>query len=107
MLFSPRLQARHILIQREFEAGARIQCFEDELRQVFANLVSNSLDATADGGRLRVRIRKTIAAATDKAPGVRVTVADTGSGISKEMRKSIFEPFVSTKSDTGLGLGSG
>ncbi len=105
MLFGPRLQARHILIQREFEAGATIQCFEDELRQVFANLVSNSLDATADGGCLRVRIRKTIAAATDRAPGVRVTVADTGSGISKEMRKSIFEPFVSTKSDTGLGLG--
>lgn len=61
-LFGPRLQARHIAIQREFEATATIQCFEDELRQVFANLVSNSLDATAEGGRMRIRIRKAFSA---------------------------------------------
>ena len=37
--------------------------------------------------------------------GVRISVADTGSGIPEVIRKKIFEPFVSTKGDMGTGLG--
>ena len=37
--------------------------------------------------------------------GVRLTIADTGSGIHRDVRSSMFEPFVSTKGDTGTGLG--
>jgi len=38
-------------------------------------------------------------------PGVRITVADTGSGIPLENRKHLFEPFYTTKKDVGTGLG--
>jgi PAS domain S-box-containing protein len=102
MLFRPRLVARHIEIQSECEARAAICCFEDELRQVFANFVSNSLDATPDRGRLRVRIRKAV---SGDVAGVRVTVADTGCGIPTAIQRRIFEPFFSTKDATGIGLG--
>jgi PAS domain S-box-containing protein len=101
-LFGPRLMARRIEVKREMEEGACVTCFDDELRQVFANLVSNSLDATADGGRLRIRVRPTQATSR---PGVRVTVADTGYGIPHKVRARIFEPFFSTKDTTGIGLG--
>jgi signal transduction histidine kinase len=37
--------------------------------------------------------------------GVRLTIADSGSGIHPEVRDTLFEPFVSTKGDTGTGLG--
>jgi PAS domain S-box-containing protein len=97
-LFGPRLMARNIQVHRELQPGANLLCLDDELRQVFANLVSNSLDASADGERLRVRVRRV-------SGGIRVTVADTGCGIPVQMRKRIFEPFFSTKDATGIGLG--
>jgi PAS domain S-box-containing protein len=97
-LFGPRLMGRGIAVLRELQPGARILCFDDELRQVFANLVSNSLDAMAEQQRLRIRVRSV-------AGGIRVTVADTGCGIPAPVRKRIFEPFFSTKDTTGIGLG--
>jgi len=102
MLFGPRFRSRQIEIESECEPEARVCCFEDELRQVFANLVSNSLDATGDQGRLRIRIRNVL---VQNEPGVRVTVADSGCGIPREIRQRIFEPFFSTKDTTGIGLG--
>ena len=102
MLFRPRFASRQIYIRTECDPDTRLCCFEDELRQVFANLVSNSLDATADGGKLRIRIRKGSSA---DVQGVRVTIADTGCGIPKAIRQRIFEPFFSTKDTTGIGLG--
>jgi PAS domain S-box-containing protein len=105
VLFGRRLAAKQIRVEREMEAGASAVCFEDEIRQVFANLVSNSLDAMGDGGRLRVRIRRAISPCAERRPGVRVTVADTGCGIPAGAQKKIFEPFFSTKDATGIGLG--
>jgi len=97
-LFIRRLTARRIEVVAEYASHAKILCLEDELRQVFTNLVSNALDAMPEGGKLRIRI-------ADDAQGVRVTVADTGSGIPKAIRHRIFEPFFSTKDSTGIGLG--
>jgi signal transduction histidine kinase len=82
-LFRSRLIARHIQIFAECQADARICCFEDEIRRVFANLVSNSLDAIPAGGRLLIRIRTT---GRGHLRGVRVTVADTGCGIPVAIR---------------------
>jgi len=101
-LFRSRFVSRRIEVTGEFDEDARICCFADELRQVFTNLVSNSHDATPDGGLLRIRIRRGTA---DGRAGVRVTVADTGCGIPEEIRRRIFEPFFSTKDATGIGLG--
>jgi signal transduction histidine kinase len=102
LLFHPRFQARQIQIVDDCAAETRIQCFSDEIRQDFVNLVSNAFDATPDGGRLRVRIRN---ASLNRVPGVHVTVSDSGSGILLPIQKHIFEPFFSTKDTTGIGLG--
>jgi signal transduction histidine kinase len=104
-LYASRFTACQIEVQRDYAANTEIHCYGDELRQVFANLLSNALDATPYGGRLRVRIRQTVAWDGQVEHGVRVTVADTGSGIPADLRKHVFEPFVSTKEDTGTGLG--
>ncbi len=73
-----------------------IEADHEQLRQVFLNLVLNSLDALPHGGAIQVT-----AAGGD---GVTITVADDGPGISAEPADQIFEPYVSTK-ETGLGLG--
>lgn len=76
-----------------------------ELRQVILNLIGNALDASSHGGRLKIRVSNTREHSNGARPGVRLTVADTGSGISPVMKRTLFEPFVSTKGDTGTGLG--
>jgi len=75
------------------------------LRQVFANLIGNALDATPHGGKVRLRIKYAGSCDGTGSRGIRVVVADTGHGVPFEVRKKLFEPFVSTKGTTGTGLG--
>jgi PAS domain S-box-containing protein len=71
----------------------------DRMDQVFLNLVLNALEAMPDGGRLRIGTD-----CTSDPAWVRVTFADTGSGIAPEVISRLFEPFYTTKTE-GLGLG--
>jgi len=70
------------------------------LKQVVWNLLSNALEATPDGGTIRVILDRDweLGEAT-------LTIHDTGGGIPHGMRDRIFEPFATTKEKgTGLGL---
>jgi signal transduction histidine kinase len=70
------------------------------LRQVFLNLAINSLQAMPQGGRLHCRTRY-----ESHRSKVELRFADTGPGISPDVRKHLFEPFFTTRPDgTGLGL---
>jgi CheY-like chemotaxis protein len=69
-----------------------------ELRQVLTNLILNAVDALPHGGTITITTRTAGAA-------VEVSVADTGVGMSDEVRRRIFEPFFSTKGPKGTGLG--
>jgi signal transduction histidine kinase len=64
----------------------------------------NAVDAINQGGSIHVRIRATRQWPTGKS-GIRIMIADSGTGISPESRSRIFEPFFSTKQDAGNGLG--
>ncbi|MGZ4811293.1 MAG: ATP-binding protein [Terriglobales bacterium] len=76
----------------------------DQFRQVLSNLVVNAKDSMANGGHLVIRTRHV--SVTDGVHGwVRILVADTGSGISRDLLQTMFEPFVSTKGEKGTGLG--
>ena len=79
------------------------------LEQVFANLISNALDAMREGGTLWVRVRPAQLPPSllhqSPCPAVRVEVEDTGVGIPTRELQRIFEPFFTTRQDrTGLGL---
>ena len=76
----------------------------DQIRQVLSNLIINAKDAMPNGGRLHIRTRHLHG--KDELHGwVRILIADTGTGISDEMTRAIFEPFVTTKGEKGTGLG--
>jgi len=102
-LYGPRLSAAEIRVVREFDTSRGVVAKAGELRQLFANLIGNAIDAMRAGGTLRLRVRQ--AATHPFAHHVRVSVADTGTGIPRDLRSKVFEPFISTKGDTGTGLG--
>ncbi|ADV82113.1 sensor histidine kinase [Terriglobus saanensis] len=101
-LHTGRMQSAGVRVERRVDATAEIFGFTGELRQLLANLVGNAVDAMSPDGLLRIRVRK---ATLHGVEGVRVTVADTGTGMSEEVRQRIFEPFYTTKEATGTGLG--
>jgi signal transduction histidine kinase len=67
-------------------------------KRAIHNVVSNAIQAMPEGGTLLVRSRQ-------NQSHLAIEIRDTGGGIPSELRESIFEPFVSGRSDgTGLGL---
>jgi signal transduction histidine kinase len=80
-------------------------CYAGEIRQVIANLIGNAIDAMPAGGTLMVRAHHADHWNGGRQRGMRLTIADTGSGISADVKRHMFEPFFTTKSATGTGLG--
>ena len=103
-IFSGRVKRSQVKVQHVHTDRNPVPCLGSELRQVFANLIGNALEATAPGGRLLLRTRE-IADPVTGERGVRVTVADTGSGMARESLRHIYEPFFTTKGIHGTGLG--
>jgi signal transduction histidine kinase len=101
VLYQERITSSNITVRTSLDAPS-IVAFGGELRQMFSNLLSNAIDATR-GGRITIRVRR----AVDPwgSEGVRVVVADTGTGIPDAVKATIFEPFVTTKGSRGSGLG--
>ena len=104
-LYQSRLNTLNIEVERDYDPEMDLFCFAGELRQVFANLVGNSIDATSGGGSLRVRARRSRSWQAPEEMGVRFTLADTGTGMEPAVRERIFEAFFTTKEVTGTGLG--
>jgi len=106
LLHNARIHAANVDVVREYRPGVDLRSFGGELRQLFANLIGNAVDAMPRGGRLRLRVRPAHMWFDGyTTPGVRVTIADTGCGMPEEIRRRIFEPFFTTKEATGTGLG--
>ena len=93
-----------ISVERLYRTEAAVPCLSSELRQVFANLLSNSFDAVPAGGRVAVRIRDSMHWESGRA-GVRITLADNGCGMTTETQHRLFEAFYTTKGSEGTGLG--
>jgi signal transduction histidine kinase len=104
-LHQGRLYSTRVQVIRQYRSGSDLMAFSGEMRQLFANLIGNALDAMPRGGRLLLSVRTSHAWNDSGTPGVRITVADTGSGMTPEVRKRIFEAFFTTKEATGTGLG--
>jgi PAS domain S-box-containing protein len=103
-LFIGRSANSEVTITRQYRTKKMIVGYEGDLRQVFANLIANALDASSHNGHITVRVREATDWSTGRR-GVSVTTADDGQGMPNETRRRIFEPFFTTKDQTGTGLG--
>jgi signal transduction histidine kinase/ActR/RegA family two-component response regulator len=96
-----RAESEGVHINLELQLGsddARVMGDESELREVLVNLVFNAVDAMPQGGTLTLSAREASGA-------VEIAVADTGDGMSEEVRSRVFDPFFTTKGKAGMGLG--
>ncbi len=96
--FHRQIDQAHVQVERHYDTDAMIDVTPGELRQVFTNLISNAIDAMPKGGSLNLEV---VADGQD----VKLIFSDTGTGIAAEKLDQIFEPFVTTKGEKGLGIG--
>jgi len=103
------------LVQKTSLEDLRIKADPAQLEQVLMNLVVNARDAMPKGGKLTIETapaaltRTPVYHLSPLAPGsyVRLSVSDTGTGMTSDVQAHMFEPFFSTKEEgkgTGLGL---
>ncbi len=104
-IYQGRIVNSRIQVEKRFLNRRPIVCFDGEIRQVLSNLVGNAIDAMhPSGGRLLVRSREGRHWTTGR-PGVVLTLADTGHGMSAQSVAKVFEAFYTTKGLGGTGLG--
>jgi PAS domain S-box-containing protein len=130
-LYTGRLANSNIRVDARYDTDTKVLCFENDIRQVLNNLIANAIDAMRTGGRLIIRAHDchdharqgrasrdltgqpaagadgpaASAAWTRNRRGIRITIADTGHGMTPPVRARIFEPFFTTKDLNGTGLG--
>ena len=93
-----RARGLHYHVEVDLKPLKVVRGSASELREVFVNIILNSLDAMPEGGRLRITTE-------EKGNSVVVSFSDSGVGMSREVCEKIFEPFFTTKGVTGMGLG--
>ncbi len=77
---------------------SEVHCNSTEMREVFINIIHNSLEAMPDGGKIFF--------STWNKDGVAfVSISDTGKGMTEDVRKKVFDPFFTTRRPVGTGLG--
>ncbi len=108
-LYQGRLANSGITVDATYASSTPILCFENDIRQVLNNLIANAIDAMRqNGGHLLVRAHDSTlytAQHPEGIRGVRITIADTGHGMSALVQTRLFEPFYTTKDLNGTGLG--
>jgi PAS domain S-box-containing protein len=99
-----KLQNKALQIEPQIDPGIAILALQGEVKQVLSNLIANAIDASRQGGRIVIRARVSRHPLSGAA-GVRITIADDGTGIAPKNKQRIFVPFFTTKQAVGTGLG--
>jgi signal transduction histidine kinase len=101
-VFSARIRNKDVRVCRDTDVTCKVLGRAGEIRQILANLFSNSLDAVPQHGQIRIRCAP---AYRRGRPGIKILLGDNGPGIPHANRSKIFEAFFSTKDAVGTGLG--
>jgi PAS domain S-box-containing protein len=103
-LLQGKIKLKRAKVEKRYDGDIRASVISGELRQVFSNLLANSLDAVGEEGTIKLRVSKSTYVNSGE-PRIRVTVGDDGKGIDRATLPRIFEPLFTTKEATGSGLG--
>jgi PAS domain S-box-containing protein len=98
-LVQVKLERHHLVLDVKEVEGTTIWCDQNQIQQLFMNLLSNSVESMQDGGTIHIVARR------KESEQVMIRIIDHGCGMAEERLKRLGEPFYSTKEKgTGLGL---
>ncbi len=101
-VYSYKLFAAGITIDKQFSDQRKVVVRKGELLQIYSNIITNAADAMRLGGTLSVTTSEITGPLGD---GIQTIIRDTGVGIRPDHLTHIFEPFFTTKGDLGTGIG--
>lgn len=96
----------NVKVVKDFGNLPKVECLPGKINQVFMNLISNAIQAIKSNGKNREEELLTIRTFYEDNH-VKISIKDTGTGMTDEVKHKIFEPFFTTKEvgeGTGLGL---
>jgi two-component system sensor histidine kinase HydH len=96
--YQPLLETKNITLHIKKDWAGKVEWDRRKMKQVFANLIQNAMDALDFGGRIEIFSRMT------SQDFIEITVTDDGPGIPEEVQKKIFNLYFTTK-DNGTGIG--
>ncbi|WP_209124312.1 PAS domain S-box protein [Alkalihalobacillus sp. BA299] len=98
-ILQPQCNIQNVQINCNYsEAELLVNCDENQLKQVFINLIKNAIDAMPNGGEISLEVKR-------EEDQVMISVKDQGIGIPEDKLEAIGRPFFSMKENgTGLGL---
>ena len=100
VLLHNKIKDRNIMVKKDFGDFEGLECYPSKFNQVIMNILTNSIQAMEDGGKLFIQT-------VSSDIGVKIIIKDTGKGMPPDVKEHIFEPFYTTKEvgkGTGLGL---
>jgi two-component system, NtrC family, sensor kinase len=104
-LYKQRFDSSGITVQTRYSCNDNIPVHTRQLRQVFSNLLLNAVEAMPEGGKIQARVSTGHEWSGQERRGIRVTVADNGSGIVSNLLPRLFErPFTTKSGGHGMGL---
>jgi PAS domain S-box-containing protein len=105
LIYDRKMTSRRIQASVSVRSGLAVYGKQGEIKQALANLIANAVDASKAGGKIWVRARASKRWTDGMAAGVRITLADNGSGMPPDVQRRIFVPFFTTKAEVGTGIG--
>lgn len=104
--YSGKVEYKGVTIDRRYKFNGDIEANLGAVREVFANIVLNALEAVpCRTGRLAIHTCRWSRVNGKEIAGVRIVFADNGPGIPDKYKKKVFEPLFSSKKGKGTGLG--
>ena len=103
--YESRFAAQGISVSARYRTAGHLSGYPHQLRQMCANLLLNAVDATPSGGKIYARIAPAREWHGAYKRGLRLTFADTGSGIAAKNLARMWDPFFTTKGPAGNGIG--
>ena len=101
-----QMNLRNIKVIRDFPSDIPvIKTDSNQMKKVFINIFINATDAMKDGGKITITIMQVLN--KEGQPCLAIKITDTGKGIPEDVINKVFDPFYTTKRDsggTGLGL---
>ena len=103
--YRSRFVSQGISVDTRYCPAVTLPAYPQQLRQMFSNLLLNAADAMPGGGRMYARVSMGHEWRDQERRGLRLTFADSGSGIAAKDLPRILDPFFTTKGPAGNGLG--